>query len=792
MSNTPLTQDEAARARLGIAVTQTAYALNNGGGIVPGQPLIYIDDQTTAGRPGYTPLNLSIPTGFVVTGVYQDRSPASTNTGADMFMAYNAMTHEVLIGIAGTNGVGNDMPDTRSDISYLGADQVRWLAQDKDFRKDLTGLGLRAGQMSDLKFIVGGDSLSAVPAILVPTALVYGIPGADGVPPMDGLSADQFSITNVVPLGARYAASRLGISSRMESFAEHAEIFNFTTFNSETGYDLVTGLGGGSPGRYFVGPPTDATYSSAVSRHQLNYSFANYVSGWGGDLTRATAIDTPPLFSHQSMAAVSSQIADLKLVENNWLSVSAAGYAGLLLSAPGESAASAARFLTSEWGWPSGLANTAGTAIEVISRGASYANPAYAVGALLAGFVGGKTMGSDAPVLPTFPPALPGYTRTVFQDPHGPFVGAVDRGPDQTILRYTDGSTRSYYENGTVALQRPDGTMMTRNAQGEGALRIGATGATTLIHAADVVDALPYSVTRIISSNADGLVVIKDYGRTGLTIQTGSFVNNEFVPRSTVESPFLDGAASVIADGNFGSLNSIAVASGISVPDLLAANPNLGANTSIVPGTIVRLPTVSAFDVSTITSPTSTGAPIPDATSAGPSALNNTLFSAPTYSTNPYGYSLFGSSLNNYAAANDRLFPADPLVLDLDGDGVKLTSYASAPVLFDADNDGGSLEQTGWVSAQDGIVVHDLNNDGKINSIAETLSEYYGGVAGSGGVAGTKPHANGFAALKSLDSNADNLFDSADAAWNNLRVWVDANHDGRTDAGELKTFADLN
>ncbi|WP_143694765.1 hypothetical protein, partial [Variovorax sp. JS1663] len=51
---------------------------------------------------------------------------------------------------------------------------------------------------------------------------------------------------------------------------------------------------------------------------------------------------------------------------------------------------------------------------------------------------------------------------------------------------------------------------------------------------------------------------------------------------------------------------------------------------------------------------------------------------------------------------------------------------------------------------------------------------------------------NGFAALKSLDSNADNLFDSADAAWNDLRVWVDANHDGRTDAGELKTFADLN
>ena len=153
--------------------------------------------------------------------------------------------------------------------------------------------------------------------------------------------------------------------------------------------------------------------------------------------------------------------------------------------------------------------------------------------------------------------------------------------------------------------------------------------------------------------------------------------------------------------------------------------------------------------------------------------------------------SLYGSSLNNAASSNFNLIPTDPLVLDLNGDGVRLTNYTDAPVLFDADNDGGSLEQTGWVSNADGILVHDLNGDGKINNISETLSEYYNGVAGSAGMAGTKPYANGFAALKSLDSNADNQFTSADSAWSQLRVWVDANHDGKTDAGELKTFADL-
>jgi hypothetical protein len=89
----------------------------------------------------------------------------------------------------------------------------------------------------------------------------------------------------------------------------------------------------------------------------------------------------------------------------------------------------------------------------------------------------------------------------------------------------------------------------------------------------------------------------------------------------------------------------------------------------------------------------------------------------PTSGTTLGDFSLYGTSLNNAAASNFQLTPTDPLVLDLNGDGVKLTNYTDAPVLFDADNDGGSLEQTGWISSADGIVVHDLNGDGKINNI---------------------------------------------------------------------------
>jgi Ca2+-binding RTX toxin-like protein len=164
-----------------------------------------------------------------------------------------------------------------------------------------------------------------------------------------------------------------------------------------------------------------------------------------------------------------------------------------------------------------------------------------------------------------------------------------------------------------------------------------------------------------------------------------------------------------------------------------------------------------------------------------------------------------------------KAYGIDPLILDLNGDGVQLTSYQDTVVLFDVDHDGGSKEQTGWVAANtitggtppaintDGIVVQDLNSNGVIDNISETLSEYYNGTVGTGGDVGSKPFANGFMALKSLDSNSDNVFNSADAAWNNLRVWVDDNADGLsfkdvngngtyqpgTDQSELKTFAEL-
>ncbi len=51
-----------------------------------------------------------------------------------------------------------------------------------------------------------------------------------------------------------------------------------------------------------------------------------------------------------------------------------------------------------------------------------------------------------------------------------------------------------------------------------------------------------------------------------------------------------------------------------------------------------------------------------------------------------------------------------------------------------------------------------------------------------------KYSTHGLAILKKLDSSHGGKFSSSDAKWNDLKVWVDANSDGVTDTGELKTL----
>ncbi len=134
------------------------------------------------------------------------------------------------------------------------------------------------------------------------------------------------------------------------------------------------------------------------------------------------------------------------------------------------------------------------------------------------------------------------------------------------------------------------------------------------------------------------------------------------------------------------------------------------------------------------------------------------------------------------SAFNQAENQISPIILDLDGDGVVETrSLASDGLQFDLDNTG-YAERTGWVGSDDGLLVRDLNGNGRIDSGAELFGNHTR--LSDGSLA-----ANGFAALAELDTNGDGIVNADDgAAFASLRVWKDGNGNGQTDEGELLTL----
>ena len=120
-----------------------------------------------------------------------------------------------------------------------------------------------------------------------------------------------------------------------------------------------------------------------------------------------------------------------------------------------------------------------------------------------------------------------------------------------------------------------------------------------------------------------------------------------------------------------------------------------------------------------------------------------------------------------------------PLVVDLDGDGVETTTTEDG-THFDHDNNG-FAEKTSWVGKDDGLLVRDINGNGQIDDGTELFGN--NSVLSNGQKA-----ANGFEALKDLDSNNDGVFNSSDTAWNQVNVWKDSNQNGKVDEGELLTL----
>ena len=123
-----------------------------------------------------------------------------------------------------------------------------------------------------------------------------------------------------------------------------------------------------------------------------------------------------------------------------------------------------------------------------------------------------------------------------------------------------------------------------------------------------------------------------------------------------------------------------------------------------------------------------------------------------------------------------------PIVVDLNHDG----SFNYSNVVMDVNGDG-LLDATRWVGGQDGVLVWNKYHDGLVHDNSQYAFAQYDNMSAAQGKTATD--LSGLAAA--FDTNHDGVFDVQDAQFADFNVWQDANQDGVSDAGEVKTLAEL-
>lgn len=145
------------------------------------------------------------------------------------------------------------------------------------------------------------------------------------------------------------------------------------------------------------------------------------------------------------------------------------------------------------------------------------------------------------------------------------------------------------------------------------------------------------------------------------------------------------------------------------------------------------------------------------------------------------GGSMIGHSFSEllgrlFGEASGAIRRIDPLVLDLDGDGIETISLQDG-AYFDLDSNG-FAEKSGWIKSDDGFLVLDRDGNGEINGGRELFGDQT--ILQNGTVA-----SNGYEALAELDDNKDGKIDNQDGKFADLRIWRDLNQDGLSSEREL-------
>lgn len=115
-----------------------------------------------------------------------------------------------------------------------------------------------------------------------------------------------------------------------------------------------------------------------------------------------------------------------------------------------------------------------------------------------------------------------------------------------------------------------------------------------------------------------------------------------------------------------------------------------------------------------------------------------------------------------------------PVVLDLNRDG----TIGYTQQLMDVNTDG-VQDFSAWAAREDGVLVWNKLGNGMVTDASQYAFTAYGGNTDLEGL------------RAGFDSNGDGVFSALDAKWGEFGVWQDANGNGVTDAGELRSLSEL-
>ncbi|MCC7343099.1 MAG: hypothetical protein IT170_18595 [Bryobacterales bacterium] len=124
-----------------------------------------------------------------------------------------------------------------------------------------------------------------------------------------------------------------------------------------------------------------------------------------------------------------------------------------------------------------------------------------------------------------------------------------------------------------------------------------------------------------------------------------------------------------------------------------------------------------------------------------------------------------------------------PILIDISGKGFELTDV-NGGVDFDFWGNGRKI-RVSWTAsrAPNGWLVLDRNNNGVVDSAREMF--------GTATAQALSRDPNGFAALAEFDVNRDTKIDAGDPVFASLRLWIDTNHNGISEALELFTLPSM-